>query len=208
MEKTLPGPSIEQKVIALPWWKTSKAKLLADILLIIGFSALAAVGKWTHYPGIGVPGSSAMNWLPFLIIGRTVVRRDGAGAIMGIGMATFGLLSIIKLENSWGHNTIEYAITGASLDIMARIHFTGISRKIGSFFSGLSRGLLTGMISHLVKFCIIFGFALAVPATKHFLIVGILQSIGLHIAFGLASGFIAWLVIKGGKKVAKLASPK
>ena len=46
----------------------------------------------------------------------------------------------------------------------------------------------------MVKFGFILGASLSSPVTKHFVIIGIMQSFALHVASGIASGLLAWIV--------------
>jgi hypothetical protein len=48
----------------------------------------------------------------------------------------------------------------------------------------------------MVKFGFILGASLSSPVTKHFVIVGIMQSFALHVASGIASGLLAWIVYR------------
>jgi hypothetical protein len=44
----------------------------------------------------------------------------------------------------------------------------------------------------MVKFGFIMVSAIASPLTRHFLVVGILKSAGLHLLFGAGAGLLGW----------------
>ena len=44
----------------------------------------------------------------------------------------------------------------------------------------------------MVKFGFIAGVALTSVVTKHFMVIGLAQSAGLHLAFGAVAGVVGW----------------
>ncbi len=170
---------------ALSWWQSGKTKVLLQILLLIAFSALAAVGKRIE-PSLGIPGSSAPLWLGALVAGRALVRRDGAGAAMGAGMAVLGIP--LGLNNGFVHNLGLYTTSGLALDIVARLPKVNIRNPFGAIASGVA--------AHMVKFGFIVAAAYSASVTKHFLVFGLAQSAALHLAFGAAAGLVGWGVYR------------
>jgi hypothetical protein len=174
-------------------WHDSRVQALIQIMLLVGFAGLAALGKAWHPPQ-GIPGSSAIYWLAPLILGRALVRRDGGGLFMGLGMAVWGIP--LGLNNTFGYNAAFYGITGLVLDIAARLPKVNIRL--------LSGALLCGLLAHMVKFGFIVTIAMTSSVTRHFMLFGLAKSAGLHAAFGIAAGIVAWVAIKGARQAGLL----
>jgi hypothetical protein len=167
-------------VLAL--WQDKRVRVALKILFIIGMGYLAAIGKKAH-PSMEIPGSSALWWLMPMVVGKIAVRNPGSGVLMG---ATVALSTIpIGLNKTSFYNFGLYGFTGLALDGLAALPRINIRNVFGATFCG--------MMAHLVKYGFILGMALASSTTKHFLAVGVLQSAGLHLAFGAASGLVGFL---------------
>jgi hypothetical protein len=169
-------------------WRDTRVQALIQILLLIGFAGLAALGKAWHPPQ-GLPGSSALFWLAPLILGRAVVRRDGAGIFMGLGVAAWGMP--LGLNNTFVYNSALYGTTGLVLDLVARLPRINVRLLPGA--------VLCGLLGHMVKFGFIVTAAMSASTTRHFMLFGLARSAGLHAAFGVAAGLAAWLGIKGAR---------
>jgi len=182
----LTAPGLPKQLIS--WWHDKRIRALAQGLCLIGIGAVAAVAKNASLP-LGIPGHSAILWLAPLIAGRAMIRRDGAGTLMGISLALWGLP--IGLNNGIVHNLGLYGFTGLALDLSARLPHINIRNPFGAIFCGA--------VAHMIKFCFLMTAALTSSVTTHFMIFGILKSAGLHLAFGAAAGLIGWLVYKGGQ---------
>ncbi len=174
------------------WWEHRGFRIGVQALLVVIFSTAAAFGKSIH-PSMGIPGSSALYWLGPMMLGATVMRWRGAGLATGIGM---GFWSVpFGLEHTMGYNMLLYGSTGLLIDVIAHLPKMNIRNPFGA--------VLTGLGAHLAKFAFIMGAAAMAPVTKHFLLVGVLNSLGLHVAFGIAAGFCAWAVFRLGQGAGK-----
>jgi len=167
---------------ARAYWQNDKVRLAIQILFVIGMGVATAYGKKLH-PSMGIPGSSAVWWLMPMMVGKIAVRRDGAGLLMG---STVALCTIpIGLEHTMVYNLGLYGITGLVLDMFPHLPKANIRNPFGA--------IACGTLAHMVKFGFILTAALTSSVTKHFLIVGILESAGLHLAFGAAAGLVGWI---------------
>jgi hypothetical protein len=193
MRKQMLSTSTGHSVGLTTPWRDTRVQALIQIMLLIGFAGLAALGKAWHPPQ-GIPGSSAIFWLAPLILGRALVRRDGAGLFMGLGVAVWGIP--LGLNNTFGYNAALYGITGLVLDIVARLPRINIRCLLGA--------ILCGLMAHMVKFGFIVAAAMTSSTTRHFMLFGLARSAGLHAAFGVAAGVLAWLFIKGGRQAGLL----
>jgi len=183
----------ELAVLGLPrqlisYWENKWIRTLVKALSLIVIGGIAALAKKASLP-LGIPGHSAILWLSPLIAGRAMIRRDGAGTLMGISLAIWGIP--VGINNGIVHNLGLYGFTGFALDLSARLPHINIRNPFGAIFCGA--------IAHMVKFGFIMTGALTSSITTHFMIFGILKSAGLHLGFGAAAGLIGWLIYKGGQ---------
>ena len=181
------GELVQQRPI---WglWQNKWFKIAVQALLLIGFSVATAVAKRLH-PSLGIPSSSAPFWLSMMVLARCTMNWNSAGTMVGVGTALFGIP--IRLEQSFGQNLATFAIAGFILDIMMLIPKMNIRRWWGA--------IACALIANMFQFGIIIYFSLTSPVVKHFQVVGMLNSIGLHVAFGIAAGLIGWAVFRGGQ---------
>lgn len=174
----------------LDLWQDARVRAAVKILFLIGMGYLAALGKHLH-PSMGIPGSSAPWWLMPMMLGKLIVRDKGSGLLMG---ATVSMATVpIGLNHTMFYNFGLYGVTGLMLDTMDWLPRTNIRGFFGA--------VLAGGAAHLGKFTFIFTMAMTSSITKHFLIVGVLQSFGLHLMWGVISGLLAWFLFRSGKKL-------
>ena len=186
----LTAPGLPKQLTS--WWQDKRVRALAQVLCLIGIGGIAALAKRASLP-LGIPGHSAILWLTPLVVGRALIRKDGAGTLMGISVALWGLPIGLGggVFHGFVHNLGLYGFTGLALDLSARLPHINIRNPFGAIFCGA--------IAHMIKFAFIVTAALTSSVTTHFLLVGFLKSAGLHLAFGAAAGLIGWLIYKGGQ---------
>lgn len=157
-------------------------------LLLVVFSALTAVAKKAHV-GIGIPSSSAVYWLSAMVLARCTMKWDGAGTVVGIGTALWGIP--LHLNQAFTQNLASFGIAGLFLDCTAKVPWFTIRRWWGA--------MVCALMANLAQFGIIVYTTLTAAVVKHFQVVGMTRSILLHIGFGLASGLIGWLVFRSAQ---------
>lgn len=167
--------------IALSWWQDTRVRTAAQILFLVGMGAVAVLMKKITFP-LGIPGHSGVLWLGALVAGRALVRRDGAGLLMGASMALWALP--IGSNKPFVYNLGLYAAAGLTLDMVARLPRISIRHPLGAIFCG--------MMAHIVKFGFVAVPALVGGVTKKFMLVGPVESGLLHLAFGAAAGLLGW----------------
>ncbi len=170
-------------------WQNKRARVVLQILFLLGMGALTTLSKGISLP-LGIPGHSGLLWVAVLVAGRAFVRKDGASTLMGISAALWVYpMAGLHLPDGLASNGILYNIglyggTGLALDLLARLPKVNIRNPFGAIFCGAA--------AHMVKFGFIMVSAIASPLTRHFLIVGVLKSAGLHIMFGAGAGLLGW----------------
>jgi hypothetical protein len=182
------GGIIAQEGFYAGIWHNRWLRIAIQLILVVGFSALTAAAKRIH-PSLGIPGSSGILWLTAMVTGRLVTRWDGAGFLTGMGTAVWGIP--IGLEHTFVYDLALYGCAGLLIDIIARLPKIDIRHPVGA--------MLCGFGAHMAKYGFIVAAALSSSVTKHFLLVGLLNSALLHAAFGIAAGLVAWGVVKGAQ---------
>jgi heat shock protein HtpX len=56
------------------------------------------------------------------------------------------------------------------------------------------------ILRSMAQFGVVLYSSLTATVVKHFEVVGILNSLGLHVAFGIAAGIMGWAIYRGGEK--------
>jgi hypothetical protein len=168
-------------------WQNTRVRSLLQILFLLGMGALATFAKSISLP-LGIPGHSAVLWLGVMVAGRTLVNKNGAGTLMGASVALWAIpmSGLPEAVSSAGFfdNLALYGLTGLALDLSARIPRVNIRHWSGA--------LLCGTLAHMVKFGFKMAITLFSPVVRHFLLVGVLKSLGLHILFGAMAGLLGW----------------
>jgi hypothetical protein len=166
----------------------TRVRIAVQALFLTLMGALSAFLK-AQSPGIGVSGSSAVLWLGPIILARMLVKRDGAGVFTGACVALWGVP--LGINNGLMHNMALFGLSGAALDVICRVPFIKITTPVGA--------VVCGIFAHLVKFGYIYAAALGSTSVKHFILSGILRSLGQHILFGAMAGIAAWLIYRAWK---------
>jgi hypothetical protein len=97
----------------------------------------------------------------------------------------------VGLEQGFGHNLMSFGIAGVLLDGTARIPKISIRKWWGA--------IICALVANMAQFGFIIYTALSATVTKHFQIVGLLNSTLLHIGFGIAAGIIGWTVFRSAQ---------
>ncbi len=181
MKDTQPATE-ETSRIALSWWQDARVRLLAQVLFLIGMGLVATLMKKITFP-LEIPGHSGVLWLGTLVAGRALIRRDGAGLLMGASMAMWAIP--VGLKQGFIYNLGLYGASGLTLDMVARLPKISIRHPLGAIFCG--------MMAHMVKFGFIAYPVLVLGITnKKFMLVGPVETGLLHLAFGGAAGLLGW----------------
>ena len=171
--------------------KANSARAIASqVAFVVIVGGLIAVGRKYFDLHIGVPGHTGLPWMFFLVYGRGLMDRPGAAVFMGASAAVW--LELLGVKQTLPYNLLLYVSVGSIVDFMAGAAHLRLSHPLG--------GLLTGATAHAGKYGFILVHAKVLALTKKFLLVGVLESFGLHLLFGalggLVAGTILWLAIR------------
>lgn len=133
-----------------------------------------------------VPGHSGIFWMAYLVIGRGIVRKPGAGMLLGL---VSGLLAVLMVGGREGLLLwVKYFAPGAMMDVGAAISGERLDRPV--------IGLLVGGIGNIAKLSasLIVSLLLGIPAG--YLAVGLGLSAITHLVFGAIGGWLGSIVLR------------
>lgn len=159
---------------------------LADVFRLSMFGTLIAITKDIARVPLHLPGHTSIYWMGILVLGKGLIRKFGAGIIMGL---VSGILAVqLGLGKEGVFVFFKYFIPGLLIDFLAPF----FNHKLDSPIIGVICGVLTSLSKMLVN--LVLGVLLKLPLV--FLTLGLgLTSIS-HIIFGAAGGLIAVFLIK------------
>lgn len=156
---------------------------LATLALI---AALIVISKLVFNMPLRVPGHSGLFWMALMVIGRGVVRRPGAGTMLGL---VAGLLAVAVMPGRLGLLTwVKYAAPGMLLDFIAPL--------IGSRFEDPLLGTFAGALANLAKLLLSLLVTLAMGLPAGYIAVGLGFSAITHAIFGALGGLAGAMVLR------------
>lgn len=162
------------------WLNTRETVALALI------AALIVGAKIVLNMPLRVPGHSGLFWMAFLVIGRGLVRKRGAGTILGL---VSGLLAVLLVGGREGLLVwVKYLAPGMVLDLGAWLSGDRLDAPV--------IGALTGALANITKLSasLIMSLILGVPAG--YLAVGLGLAAISHALFGALGGWLGALVVR------------
>lgn len=176
----------------------ASVNLAVQLLFLVFMGGLVALSRRYFGLHLGIPGHTGLLWMFLMVTGRAVVRRDGAGVVMGASTALWGVA--IGLNHSLHYNLALYSLTGLGLDLAVRAFRLELGHPL--------MALVAGAAAHLAKFLFILGYAVGLALPQQFLVVGVGRALGYHLLFGAAGGLLAgltlWLVSRRDSPLRRL----
>lgn len=159
---------------------------LADVIRLTMFGTLISVSRFLFQLPVGIPGHTSVYWMGLLILGKGLIPKFGAGAIMGI---VSGILAVVFGLGKEGPLLVfKCIVPGVLLDILAILFL----QKLESIWVGIIIGALISWSKLLAS--ITLGVILDIPMV--FLAMGFGYATLLHVIFGAAGGVLATVLIK------------
>ena len=173
----------------------TRRAVIAQAAFVLVAGALVALSRRYFDLHIGVPGHTGLLWMFLLVYSRGLVDRPGAGVLIGVSAALW--LEPLGAKHTLPYNLLLHASVGSVVDVMARAPFVRLATPAG--------GLLAGAFAHAGKYGFILAHAKVLALPKNFLLIGVLESFGLHLLFGavggLAAGLVIWANLKSSGRV-------
>lgn len=174
------------------WLSTRELVLLALV------AALVYLAKtFTRMP-LHIPGHSGFAWIALLVVGRGLVRRNGAGTAIGV---VAGLLVTVS---GFGHESVfewtKYAAAGLALDVT--------TWALGGDLRRYGVAMAAGVAAHLAKLVAMTLLSLAMGLPLSVVAVGLGLSATSHAGFGAIGGALGALVLRQLDKVPGLEAKR
>ncbi|NTU71489.1 MAG: hypothetical protein HGB10_06685 [Coriobacteriia bacterium] len=158
-----------------------------EMTVIALVAVLILIAKSVLRMPIKLPGHAGVLWIAALIVGRSVVRYPGAGALMGLLGGT--LVAIFQPSDAAIFFTIaKYVLPGLVLDALAPL--------FGQRFDQFLPAIVAGALAHSAKVAVDLVQGWAAGLTGAVLATGITLQLVLHIAFGALGGLVAALILR------------
>ncbi len=158
---------------------------LRDIVLLALVAALITVGTVLVHIPLHVPGKSGIVWIALMVVGRGLVRKPGAGLLVGVVAGVLVTLAGLGSESifTW----TKFASAGLTLDVA--------TWALGGDLTRLWAAALAGAAAHLAKLVAmtVAGLLLGLPLTV--VAVGLGLTATTHVLFGAVGGALGAVVL-------------
>jgi len=172
--------------------KTPRRWLTTRELTVLALLAALLVGtKIVLNLPLRVPGHSGLFWMAYLVIGRGLVRKRGAGALLGL---VSGLLAVLIVGGREGLLVwVKYFAPGVVMDLGAMMSRERLDSPLW--------GALIGATANAAKLSasLIVSLLLGIPAG--YLVVGLGLAATTHVVFGAIGGWLGALVLKSLRRL-------
>lgn len=166
-----------------------------ELLLLGMFAALIVVANVALRFPIRMPGHSGVVWMALLVIARAVVPKFGAGTLAAV---LSGVLAALMGIGDKGplDTLLSYAAAGVGVDVIVAV--VGAPER-------LVVCALAGAVGNLSKLGVKVLLELWIGIPTGFVLLGKLYPAVTHLLFGLAGGYLGFLVLKALRRAAFFA---
>ncbi len=156
-----------------------------DQVLLALVSGLIIATRIAIRPPIRIPGHSGLLWMGLILVGIGVVRRPGAGTMIGI---VTGLLATVMYPGRLGIFVgVRYLIPGIVADLLFALFGGQLNRAWVAMIIAASANMAKLAVNYFV------GLTLGIPAG--FLAAGLGVASTTHLVFGALGGLAASAVL-------------
>lgn len=156
-----------------------------ELLLLGMFASLIVVANLSLRFPIKVPGHSAVIWMALLVTARTVVPKLGAAATAGLFSGL--LAAFLGMGDKGALDTfLSYAAAGVGVDLVLSL-FRRPERATAC--------ALAGALGNLTKLAVKVMLELWIGIPTGFILLGRLYPAATYTLFGLAGGYLGFLVL-------------
>ena len=157
-----------------------------NLLLVATIAALMVVGNVALKLPLKLPGHSGVVWMALLVVARRVVPKPGAALAAGLLSGTVALF--FGVGDKGGLDTLlSYLAAGAGVDAVAT--FTGAT-------AGAWACAAAGLAGNLAKLGVKIALDVWIGIPTGFALIGRLYPAVSHTVFGLAGGYLGYLVVE------------
>jgi hypothetical protein len=156
-----------------------------ELLLLGMFGALVVVANLALRFPIKAPGHSGVVWMALLVTARSVVPRPAAGTTAALFSAA--LAAFLGLGDKGALDTfLSYTAAGVGVDVIA-----ALLPRPGSAVACVAAGVL----GNLLKLGVKTALELWIGIPTGFVLLGRLYPAATYTLFGLAGGYLGFLVL-------------
>jgi len=155
-----------------------------ELLLLALLATLVVAGNVALRLPLKVPGHSGLVWMALLVVARGVVPKLGAAATVGL---LSGLLAaFVGVGDKGGLDTlVSYTAAGAAVDLVAACAPANVLTSA-----------LAGLAGNSAKLGVKVLLELWIGIPTGFLVLGRTFPALTHAVFGLAGGYLGYLVLE------------
>jgi ABC-type thiamin/hydroxymethylpyrimidine transport system permease subunit len=162
-----------------------------ELAILALFAALVAISKAVLRMPLHVPGHSGITWMAILLVSRAVIRRPGAGTLVGL---VSGLLAVMIVGGREGLLLwLKYLTPGIMMDLAAfatgeRLHHPAVAIIAGALanITKLSTSLIVSLLLGIPMGYIALGLGLAATT---------------HVVFGALGGWLGAVVVRALRRL-------
>lgn len=157
-----------------------------ELLLMATIAALIVVGNVALKLPLKLPGHSGMVWMALLVVARRIVPKPGAAAAVGL---LGGMVAVFVGVGDKGaiDTLLSYVAAGVGVDAVATL--AGSSAKVWSCIAA-------GACGNLLKLAVKIGLEIWIGIPTGFVLLGRAFPALTHAAFGLAGGYLGYLLVE------------
>lgn len=157
-----------------------------ELILLAMFAALIVVAKIALRLPLQLPGHSGVFWMAIVIVAAGVVHKPGATSVVGL---TSGILAaFLGMGDLGALNTfLSYTMIGVGTDLALLL--------LGNP-ENLYVAALVGILGHLSKLIVKWGFGVIAGAPVGFIALGLAWAVVGYIVFGAIGGILGTLTLK------------
>ena len=162
-----------------------------ELVVLALLAALVALSKAFLRMPLHLPGHSGITWMAILIISRALVRRPGAGTLVGL---VSGLLAVMIVGGREGLLLwVKYLTPGIMMDLGAMVTGERLDNVVVAIVVGAAANATKLLTSLLIS------LALGIPAD--YIVLGLGLAATTHVAFGGLGGWLGALVVKSLRRL-------
>jgi hypothetical protein len=163
-----------------PWGISLQGRVVIALV-----SALIIAAKFYLRMPLHVPGHSGVLWMALLIIGAGLVRRPGAGTLIGLLTAVLAVMFVPGREGIFVG--VKYFVPGVIVDVLTPV--------LGGRLDRYPTAMAVGACAHVGKLTAAYLMGLALGVPSGFLALGLGFATTTHVAFGLLGGLLGAFVL-------------
>ena len=157
-----------------------------ELVVLALLAALVALSKAFLRLPLHLPGHTGITWMAILLVSRALVRRPGAGTLVGL---ISGLLAVMIVGGREGLLLwVKYLTPGMIVDLGALLS--------GERLDNLFVAVIVGATANAAKLLTSLIISLMLGIPTGYIVLGLGLAATTHVVFGGLGGWLGSLVVK------------